>query len=79
MRSITLVIIAVLAGCTSEKVYHTQTSTEVSIRTSKPTGLAVLLHKSARIDGRELIWSCVYQTGEGQVVVEQREQCEPAM
>ena len=79
MKSITLVIIAVLAGCASEKVYHTQTSTPAPTRTSNPTGLAVLVHRSARIEGRELIWSCVYQTAEARVLVEQREQCEPAL
>jgi hypothetical protein len=68
MKTITLAIIAVLASCASEKVYHTQTS--------DATGLAVLVGRSARIEGRELIWSCAYQSAEGRVLFEQREECE---
>jgi len=80
MKTITLAIIAVLAGCASEKIYHTQTSNPTSekiyhTQTSSPTGVAVLVGRSARIEGRELIWSCVYQTADAQVVVEQHEQC----
>jgi hypothetical protein len=80
MKSITFAIIAVLGGCASEKIYHTQTSSPTSEKiyhteTSSPTGVAVLVGRSARIEGRELIWSCVYQTADAQVVVEQREQC----
>jgi uncharacterized lipoprotein YmbA len=80
MKNITLAIIAVLAGCASEKIYHTQTSNPTSekiyhTQTSSPTGVAVLVGRSARIEGRELIWSCVYQTADAQVVVEQHEQC----
>jgi hypothetical protein len=67
MKTIMLAIIAVLAGCATEKVYHTQTS--------NPTGLAVLMSRSARIEGRELVWSCVYQTADGEVRLEQREEC----
>ena len=78
MKSITVAIIAVLAGCASEKIYHTQTSTQASSQTSNPTGLAVLVGRSARIEGRELIWSCVYQTADGRVSVEQPEECESA-
>jgi hypothetical protein len=80
MKNITLAIIAALAGCASEKIYHTQTSNPTSekvhhTQTSNPTSLAVLVGSSARIEGRELIWSCVYQTAEGRVVVQQREEC----
>jgi hypothetical protein len=72
----TLAIIAALVGCASEKVYHTQTSTQASIQASNARGLAVLVGSSARIEGRELIWSCAYQTAEGRVLVEQHEECE---
>ena len=68
MKTITLAIIAAVAGCASENVYHTQTS--------DATGLAVLVGRSARIEGRELIWSCVYQTAEGRVLSEQHEECD---
>jgi hypothetical protein len=76
MKTITLAIIAAFAGCASENVYHTQTSNQVyHTQTSDATGLAVLVSRSARIEGRELIWSCVYQTAEGRVLFEQREEC----
>jgi hypothetical protein len=84
IKKITLAMIAVLAGCasekvhqpqTSEKVYHTQTSTPAS----NPSGLAILVDRSARIAGRELVWSCVYQTAEGRVLVEQHEECQQAI
>ena len=80
MKNITLAIIAVLAGCASENIYQTQTSNPTSekvyhTQTSDPKGLAVLVGTSARIEGRELVWSCVYQTAEGRVVVQQREEC----
>ena len=74
ITSIALTIIMVLAGCASEKVSHTQTSAQ----TANAVGLAVLVERSARIEGPELIWSCVYQTGEGRVLFEQREECERA-
>jgi hypothetical protein len=77
MKTIILALIAVLAACASEQVYHTQTSNQVyHSQTSDATGLAVLVGRSARIEGRELIWSCVYQTAEGRVNFEQREECE---
>lgn len=77
MKTMTLAIIAILASCASEKVYHTQTSNQVyHTQTSDATGLAILVARSARIEGRELIWSCVYQTPEDRVVFEQREECE---
>lgn len=84
MKNVTLAIIAVLAGCASEKINHTQTSNPTSekvyhTQTSDPTGLTVLVGRNARIEGRELIWSCVYQTAEGRVVVEQREECGRAL
>jgi hypothetical protein len=73
-------VTAILAGCasetatpTSEKIYHTQTSSQASI----PNGLAVLMDRSARIEGRELIWSCGYRTAEGRVLIEQSQECEP--
>jgi hypothetical protein len=78
MKAITLAIIAVLAACASEKVYHTQTQTPNQLyhtQTSDPAHLAVLVGRSARIEGSDLIWSCVYQTAEGRVVSEQREEC----
>ena len=76
MKTITLAIIAVLAACASDKVHQTQTSNQVyHTQTSDSTGLALLVGRSARIEGRELIWSCVYQTSEGRVVSEQREEC----
>jgi hypothetical protein len=90
ITNITLAIIVVLAGCASEKVSHTQTSaqtasptekiylTQTSAQTANVTGLAVLLERSARIEGRELVWSCIYQTAAGRVLVEQREECERA-
>jgi hypothetical protein len=90
ITSIALTIIVVLAGCASEKVSHTQTSaqgaspteniyhTQTSAQTANAVGLAVLVERSARIEGPELIWSCVYQTGEGRVLFEQREECERA-
>jgi hypothetical protein len=78
MKSTTLAIIAALAGCASEKVYDTQTSPQASTQTSNPTGVAVLVGSSARIEGRELIWSCAYQTAEGRVLVEQHEECKRA-
>src|SRR5579864_2343012 len=58
MKNITLAIIATLAGCASEKIYHTQTSNPTSekvyhTQTSSPTGVAVLVGRSARIEGRE--------------------------
>jgi len=70
MKHIALALITVLAGCATEKVYHTQTATGPT-----GTGLAVLVSRSARIEDRQLIWSCVYQTPEGQLTVEQREEC----
>jgi hypothetical protein len=77
MKTITLAIVVVLAAaCASEKVYQTQTSNQVyHTQTSDATGLAVLVGRSARIEGRQLIWSCVYQTAEGRVLSEQREEC----
>jgi hypothetical protein len=79
MRTITLAIIAIIAvfaACTSEKIYHTQTSNPLfDTQTSDATHLAVLVGRSARIEGSELIWSCVYQTAEGRVVSQQREEC----
>jgi hypothetical protein len=90
ITSISLTIIVVLAGCASEKVSHTQTSaqgaslteniyhTQTSAQTANAVGLAVLVERSARIEGSELIWSCVYQTGDGRVLFEQREECERA-
>jgi hypothetical protein len=75
MKTMTLAIIAILASC-AEEVHHTQTSNQVyHTQTSDATGLAVLVGRSARIEGRELIWSCVYQTPEGRAVSEQREEC----
>ena len=77
MKTITLAIIAVVVGCASEKVYHTPTSNQLyHTQTSDATGLAVLVGRSARIEGRELIWTCVYQTAKGRVVSEQREECD---
>jgi hypothetical protein len=77
MKSIALASIAVLAACTSEKVYHTQTSDQLyDTQTSDATHLAILVGRSARIEGRELIWSCVYQTAAGRVVSEQHEECD---
>ena len=92
MKSITLATVAVLAGCaserihqpqtsnaTSEKVYHTQTSNPTSEQVySNPTGLAVLVGSDAKIESGVLVWSCVYQTAEGRVVVQQREECRRA-
>jgi hypothetical protein len=76
MKTIILAIIAILASC-AEEVYHTQTSNQAyHTQTSDAAGLAVLVGRSARIEGRELIWSCVYQTAEGRVLFEQREECE---
>jgi len=74
ITSIALTIMVVLAGCASEKVSHAQTSAQ----TANAAGVAVLVGRSARIEGPELIWSCVYQTAEGQVLFEQREECEGA-
>ena len=77
MKTITLASIAVLAACTSEKVYHTQTSDQLyDTQSSDATHLAILVGRSARIEGRELIWSCVYQTAAGRVVSEQHEECD---
>jgi len=81
MKNLTLAIITVLAGCASEKIHQAQTSNPASekiyhTQTSIPMGLAVLVSRNARIEGPELIWSCVYQTAESRVVVEQREECE---
>jgi hypothetical protein len=79
MKTITLAIIAVLAGCASEKVYQTQPSSQLyHTQTSDATVLAVLVGRSARIEGRELIWSCAYQTAAGRLLFEQREECEGA-
>jgi hypothetical protein len=80
MKNIMLAFVAVLAGCASEKISQTQTSNPISekiyhTQTSNPTGIAVLVGRSARIVGRELVWSCVYQTEGAQVVVEQHEEC----
>lgn len=76
MKTITLAMIAVLAGCVSEKVDHSETPNQLyHTQTSDATGLAVLVGRSARIEGRELIWSCIYQTMEGRVTFEQREDC----
>jgi hypothetical protein len=84
IKKATVATIAVLAGCASEKGYQPQSSekvyhTQTSAQTSNPTGLAVLVDRSARIEGRELVWSCVYQTAEGRVLVEQHQECERAM
>jgi hypothetical protein len=84
VKKFTVAIIAVLAGCASEKVYQPQSSekvyhTQTSTQTSNPTGLAVLVDRSARIEGRELVWSCVYQSAEGRVLVEQHQECERAI
>jgi len=80
----------VLAGCASENLSHAQTSaqhasptenvyhTQTSAQTANAAGVAVLVGRSARIEGPELIWSCVYRTAEGQVLIEQREECERA-
>ena len=77
MRIITLAVIAAFVGCASEKVYHTPTSNQVyHTQTSDTTGLSVLVGRSARIEGRELMWSCVYQSTEGRALFEQREECE---
>lgn len=88
--ALTTAIIAVLAGCASEKDSHAQTFaqsasptekiyyTQTSAQTANADGLAVLVARSARIEGSELIWSCVYQTTAGRVLVEQREECERA-
>lgn len=77
MKIIALASIAVLAACTSEKVYHTQTSDQAyDTQTPDATHLAILVGRSARIEGRELIWSCVYQTAAGRVVAEQHEECD---
>jgi hypothetical protein len=77
MKTITLAITAVLAACASEETHHTQTSNQLyHTQTSEAAGLAVLVGRSARIEGRELIWSCVYQTTEGRVLLEQRDECE---
>jgi hypothetical protein len=90
ITSIALTIMVVLAGCAAEKVSHTQTSaqsssptekiyyTQTSAQTANAVGLAVLVERSARIEGPEIIWSCVYQTAEGRVVFEQRGECERA-
>ena len=90
ITSIALTIIVVLAGCASEKVFHTQTPaqsasptekiyhTQTSAQAANAVGVAVLVETSARIEGPEIIWSCVYQTGEGRVVFEQRRECERA-
>jgi hypothetical protein len=90
ITSIALTIIVVLAGCASERVSDTQTSaqgasptekiyhTQTSAQTANEVGVAVLVERSARIEGPELIWSCVYQTAEGRVLFEQREECEHA-
>jgi hypothetical protein len=76
MKIIALVMIAVLAGCVSERVNHSETLNQLyHTQTSDTTGLAVLVGRSAKIEGRELVWSCIYQTGEGQVSFEQREEC----
>ena len=80
-KNLTVVMLTVLASCaseayhtpTAEKIYHTQTSNP---QTSSPGGLNVLVSKDARIKGSDLIWSCVYQTAEGRVLVEQRDECE---
>lgn len=74
MKNLTVAIMTLLAGCASEKIYHTQTSNP-SPGPSR-TGLSVLVSRNARIEGSQLIWSCVYQTTEGQVVVEQHEECD---
>jgi len=77
MKTITLAITAVLAACASEEAYHTQPVNQVyHTQTSEAAGLAVLVGRSARIEGRELVWSCVYQTAEGRVLFEQRDECE---
>ena len=90
ITSIALTIIVVLAGCASEKVSLSQTSTQsasptekiyhtqTSAQTANVVGVAVLVETSARIEGPEIIWSCVYQTAEGRVVFEQRGECERA-
>jgi hypothetical protein len=77
MKTITLAIIAALAACATEKVHHTPTSNQVyHTQTSNAAHLAVLVGRSARIEGRELVWSCVYQTAEGRVTFEQRQECD---
>jgi hypothetical protein len=73
MKTIILAIVAILASC-AEEVYHAPTSNQI-YHTQTSDGLAVLVGRSARIEGRELIWSCVYQTSEGRAVSEQREEC----
>ena len=83
-KAFAVAIILVLAGCASDKVYQPQSSekvyhTQTSTQSSNPTGLAVLVDRSARIEGRELVWSCVYQTAEGRVLVEQHKECEGAI
>jgi hypothetical protein len=76
MKTIALVMITVLAGCVSERANHSETRNQLyHTQTSDATGLAVLVGRSAKIEGRELIWSCIYQTVEGQVTFEQREEC----
>jgi hypothetical protein len=76
MKTIALVMIAVLAGCVSEKANHREPLNQLyHTQTSDATGLAVLVGRSAKIEGSELVWSCSYQTVEGQVTFEQREEC----
>jgi hypothetical protein len=78
MKTIALVMIAALAGCVSEKVNRSETLNQLYYtQTSDATHLAVLVGRSAKIEGRELIWSCIYRTVEGQVTFEQREECAP--
>lgn len=74
MKNLTVAIIMVLAGCASEKIYHTQTSNPSPGPSA--AGLSVLVSRNARIEGSELVWSCVYQTSDGRVVIEQHDECE---
>jgi len=76
MKIVALAIVAALAGCVSEKVDHAGTANQLYYtQTSDATGLAVLVGRDVRIEGRDLIWSCIYQTTEGRMTFEQREEC----
>jgi len=76
-----LVAMVVLVGCASENVDHTQSAPPIYQTLSTPqtanrSGLGVLVGSSARIEGRDLVWSCAYQTAEGRVLLEQPKECE---
>jgi len=79
--NVALLAMTVLFGCASENIDHTQAAPQVYHTLSSPQasnrgGLGVLVGSSARIEGRDLVWSCAYQTEEGRVLVEQPKECE---